>query len=216
MYVCPSVCWSVGLLVPCYFRTAENIISYVPMTTKFDIYQESVKDSWKMTSICRSVSPFVRLYFERRKGKEMNNKWQRGGCMLWTSRLLQNRAKLGTSKWILVHLKHVFQFLSHLRSPQLLGTHFFGFLGIFYAYISYIWKFHSWKLLVLMRLLAKFLENLPFFANFSIFLTLAAFPASWDPFFRIPCKFLRRYRSLSLNFLHKNGLFHANLCKNHQ
>ena len=41
----PSVRPSVGLYVPCYFRTAKNIISYVPMTTKFDMDQESVKDS---------------------------------------------------------------------------------------------------------------------------------------------------------------------------
>ena len=44
-----------------------------------------------------------------------------------------------------------------------------------------------------MRLLAKFLENLTFFANFSIFLTLAVFPASWNPFFWIPQEFLGGY-----------------------
>ena len=62
---------------------------------------------------------------------------------------------------------------------------------------------------------AKIMENLSFLPIFSIFLTLAVPTAFWNPFFRIPCKFLRRYRSLSLNFLHKNSLFHANLCKNH-
>ena len=67
----------------------------------------------------------------------------------------------------------------------------------------------------IMQMSAKIIKNQSFLPIFSIFLTLAVPTASWNPFFRIPCKFLRRYRSFSLNFLHKNGLFHANLCKNH-
>ena len=51
-------------------------------------------------------------------------------------------------------------------------------------------------------------------ANFPIFLTLTVPTFSWNPFFRIPCKFLHRYRSLSPNFLHENGLYYANISRN--
>merc|ERR1719259_1054259 len=51
----PSVGPSVRPSVPCYFRTTKNVLSDVPMTTKFDIHQETVKDNSKVTSKCRSV-----------------------------------------------------------------------------------------------------------------------------------------------------------------
>ena len=37
------------------------------------------------------------------------------------------------------------------------------------------------------------MKNHLFFANFSIFLPFAVLTASWDPFFRIPRKFLHGY-----------------------
>ena len=104
-----------------------------------------------------------------------------------------------------------FKFFSHLLSPQLLRTHFFRFLANFYLDVGlYHWIFFV-KMACTMQMLAKIMENLSFFAVLSIFLTLAVATASWDPFFRIPCKFLRGYRSFSLNFLHESGLYQCKL-----
>ena len=41
---------SVRPSVPCYFRTTKNVISCVPMMTKFNMDQEKVKDNSKMPS----------------------------------------------------------------------------------------------------------------------------------------------------------------------
>ena len=41
---CPSVGPSVGWS-RVYFRTTKNVISYAPMTTKFDMDQETIKDN---------------------------------------------------------------------------------------------------------------------------------------------------------------------------
>ena len=38
-------CPSVRPLVPRYFQTTKNVISYAPMTMKFDMDQETVKDN---------------------------------------------------------------------------------------------------------------------------------------------------------------------------
>ena len=41
--------------------------------------------------------------------------------------------------------------------------------------------------------MGKGFENHSFVADFSIFLSFVVFPASWNPFFRIPYEFLRGY-----------------------
>ena len=45
MHLYKRSCLFVSLLVPCYFRTKKNFISYAPMMTKFDMDQETVKDN---------------------------------------------------------------------------------------------------------------------------------------------------------------------------
>ena len=118
--------------------------------------------------------------------------------------------------WKICHFCQFFQFFSLLLFPQLLGTYLFGFLANFSIDVGlYHWIFFI-KMACSMLIYAKIMENLSFLPIFSIFLTLSVPTASWNPFFRIPCKFFHWCRSLSLKFLHKNGFFHANLCKNHQ
>ena len=88
-----SICLSVRLSVPRYFQTTKNVISHVPMTTKFDKDQERVEDNSKMTSECWSVGPSVCLYIwcekERKKvRKKMYNKWRWSSRILWTPQFL--------------------------------------------------------------------------------------------------------------------------------
>ena len=74
MSVRPSVSPSVSH----YFQTTKNVISRVPMTTKFDMDQERVQDNSKMTSECWSVSlsvhPTQKRNKERKKEKEKEGK----------------------------------------------------------------------------------------------------------------------------------------------
>ena len=105
------------------------------------------------------------------------------------------------------HFCLFFQFFSLLLFPQLLGTHFFGFLANFYVDIGlYHWIFFI-KMACSMLIYAKIMENLSILPIFSIFLTLAVSTASWDPFFWIPYDFLHGYRSFLLNFHHENSLY---------
>ena len=103
-----SVCRSVHRSVPCYFRMTKNVLSDVPMMTKFDMDQETVKDNSKMTSKCRSVGLSVHW---RQKRKKMINKWRRNSRILRTPWFLLKDMGLQWS-----NLKQHFYFVKHFSS----------------------------------------------------------------------------------------------------
>ena len=51
---CSSLRSSVHPWVPCHFRTTKNVISYVLITTKYNLDQEKDQENSKMTSECNS------------------------------------------------------------------------------------------------------------------------------------------------------------------
>ena len=81
---CPSIPLSVGPSVlpsiPCYFQTTKDLISYLPMMTKFDKDLETVKNNSQMISKYRSVGLSVHLTFFFERG--------RGSRIWWTPRFL--------------------------------------------------------------------------------------------------------------------------------
>ena len=62
-----------------------------------------------------------------------------------------------------------FQFFWHLLFPQLLGTHFFGFLANFYVDVGLFYKIFFMKMTWNMQILAKFIENIYFLPFFQFF-----------------------------------------------
>ena len=63
---------------------------------------------------------------------------------------------------------------------------------------------------------AKGMKNPSFVADFSVFLSFVVFPASWNPFFRIPCEFLRGYSLSYWNLFVEITFIDANTSKRHR